>query len=301
MRLPPTKDVANARVGDIVVDSVCKNCFQEASSLNKAATVDIIGPGKGDAPCVVLVHGGGSCRTLYATLARRLADAGFRCVLPDLPGHGCRMDEPMSTQNCLSVLKATIDEHCAPYRGVNPIDLGGSIGGYLGMELIGAYPECVSAAVIVAASQTVGVGASLKARAALQAMRLVGDLMWQKTMINGLVSKLKQIPDVNHAAVVESLMGQMYFRQMNQFVGALRATNSLEAVKRFHGPIFYAVGLKDHRDMEERQIAISKANHPSSQLVHYDGDHFFSHDLRANGQITERFIGDTRYLFIVKR
>jgi len=50
-----------------------------------------------------------------------------------------------------------------PHRGIKPIYLGGSFGVYTGMEMLCAYPDKFSAAMILMTAQTVGVGRGMAA------------------------------------------------------------------------------------------------------------------------------------------
>ena len=69
----------------------------------------------------------------------------------------------------------------------------------------------------------------------------------------------------------------MFFHQSHAQIEILRASNPLEALPKFPGPIWFVNGSKDHRDSEHKWVEASK----QATLTVYDGaDHFFSHDER---------------------
>ncbi len=68
--------------------------------------------GPEDAPCVMLIHGGGNAWWNYLRQARALSDR-YRVVLPTLDGHGEECDTPyVSTEATADKLLAYIDERC---------------------------------------------------------------------------------------------------------------------------------------------------------------------------------------------
>ena len=170
-----TEDDAAASTNKLpkVTSGLCKTCFQRHSSVDFSMGEDELGPPRGTAPTLVYVHGGGGNRLMFRAHAlAMLAKGNVRCVLLDLPGHGARMDEPLSLASAMATVVAVTQEKAPPCRqtGTKPIYIGGSLGGYIGMELIGQYPDLYSAAVIAMCGQNVGVGASLVARLGLRAM-----------------------------------------------------------------------------------------------------------------------------------
>lgn len=74
--------------------------------------------------------------------AKKIAEKGFRCILPDLPGHGSLMDENLTVQSAVNHVIKVVEKETAIYQQkIKPIIIGGSLGGYLTMELIGRAPH----------------------------------------------------------------------------------------------------------------------------------------------------------------
>ena len=101
--------------------------------------------GPEDAPCVMLIHGGGNAWWNYLRQARALSDR-YRVVLPTLDGHGEECDTPyVSTEATADKLLAYIDERC----GGSVFALGGvSLGGQIVMELLARRPDVTEKAII---------------------------------------------------------------------------------------------------------------------------------------------------------
>lgn len=107
---------------------------------------------------------------MFRAHARAMASKGYRCVLLDLPGHGSRMDDHLTVDSAIDTIAQTIRVHALPYRGVGPVLIGGSLGGYLGMEFLGRHPDLVSSAVLLMCSQNTGVGRGFAASLGLLAL-----------------------------------------------------------------------------------------------------------------------------------
>jgi pimeloyl-ACP methyl ester carboxylesterase len=106
------------------------------------------GPGRGDRPPVVVLHGLSSRGTHFAALARHLQAHARRVILPDLLGHGSS-DVPAAglrgraiRQANLEALDQVLDEPAVLY--------GNSLGGYQAITYAHARPERVAALVTTA-------------------------------------------------------------------------------------------------------------------------------------------------------
>ena len=120
---------------------------------------------------------------MFMLHARRLAERGHRCVLIDLPGHGARMDEPLSLGAAVSVVVEATLEHVPAKDGCKPILMGGSLGGYVSMEVLGSHPGLFDGAVIAMSGQNVGRGRGFQAKVGLAAMAFVMPLLAPETMM----------------------------------------------------------------------------------------------------------------------
>lgn len=279
---------AEAKKGEAgQVVSFCKACFKRHSSLDFDAHEEVQGPGPGEAPAVVYVHGGGSCRVMFRQHAQALASKGLRCVLLDLPGHGSRMEEPLSMQSAVQSITDTIRRLAPPCRAVKPVYVGGSLGGYIGMELLGQEPELLSAAIITMCGQNVGLGRGLAASMGLSMLGCVVNMLGQAMLLKGMMGQVRQNGHIPEEVVQEiALRPGMFFRQGTEQVAILRSTNPPAALARYMGPVLFINGSKDHRDSEHTWKAAAE----KGKLIVYEGaDHFFSHDTRYS----ERFLQDS--------
>lgn len=93
--------------------------------------------GATDAPTVLFLHGSGQTRQSWGSALRQAASRGYRAISLDLRGHG---DSDWSPDG-----KYTLEHFCADvrqaieYLGTEPIVVGASLGGIIGL-LIGATP-----------------------------------------------------------------------------------------------------------------------------------------------------------------
>lgn len=86
---------------------------QEATAdLQSFRVGDIAGFEVGSGPLVLALHGWGGRPAQMATLARALADAGYRVVVPELPGHAG--GEPTDLKEVAAVVGRLIDEDGEP-------------------------------------------------------------------------------------------------------------------------------------------------------------------------------------------
>jgi len=99
--------------------------------------------GPKDGPAVVLVHGLGGRAEDWLGLARYLAKAGYRVVMPDLFGFG-RSDRPVEFSYSVSD-QAEAVAGFMDALGLKQVDLGGwSMGGWIVQLLASRHPERVS-------------------------------------------------------------------------------------------------------------------------------------------------------------
>jgi pimeloyl-ACP methyl ester carboxylesterase len=259
----------------------CEKCYIKNNTLDFTKTEMVIGSEKGQGLSVLFVHGAGGCRTMFEIHAKRLAQKGFRCVLLDLPGHGARMNEKLTLQTAIETILQVTKEYCADYNGIKPVYVGGSLGGYIGMELLGQHPQLFSGAVIGMSGQDVGEQRGFAAAAGLFAMEKVVPLMSAKLTLNGMISQAIKNGHISKQVIYDMAGGVgMFFHQALAHVEILKATNPRKSLPAFSGKLLFVNGSKDHRDSENAWLAASK----HGKLVVIDGgDHFFSHDDRYFG------------------
>ena len=266
-----------------IIKSFCLKCFWTVTSLDPTQCVDIMGPAAGEGVSVLLIHGGGGCRKMFTPHARELALLGFRCILVDLPAHGARVREPITIDTACAVIADAVAKYAAPYQGVRPIVVGGSLGGYLAMEFCGRHPDVFSGAAVLMACQTVGAGAGVKARAGLSMMKAMSAVMSNQAFLGFMLSTYKKNAHLDFRMVHEATLAtSMFFQRGSEQVAVLRSTDSVRQMSRYRGHVFYANGALDHADMKTTLVAVSTANNAHVKEVTYpDVDHFFSHDTRS--------------------
>ncbi|RHY34692.1 hypothetical protein DYB32_000721 [Aphanomyces invadans] len=272
------------------ITSMCKACYTSKCVIDLTQHVEIMGPSieESAAPAVVFVHGGGGCRTMFKPHAQSLAAVNVRCVLLDLPGHGSRMDEPLTLESAIAVIldAATL---AGTWRGnVAPIYVGGSLGGYIGMEVLGQHPDVFSKAAILMCGQNVGVNRGWAASLGLVMLDWISSSFSATKLLKLMVDQVHANGYLD-SDVVEKDIKQcgFFFHQAKAQIAILKASNPADALKKYRGPVLFINGSKDHHDSDT--IWLAAATGPGSKLTVYDGgDHFFSHDTR----FMPRFLDD---------
>jgi len=105
---------------------------------------------RSDGPPVLLVHGNSACKEVFVRQFDSPLLSAYRLIAPDLPGHGASADAPdpaaaYALDGFAAACAALLDA-----LGTGPVRvLGWSLGGHIGLELLGRRPELVSALMIV--------------------------------------------------------------------------------------------------------------------------------------------------------
>lgn len=99
------------------------------------------------APAIVFLHG---TRLTGAQWASQVAALGgeFRCLAPDLPGHGELAGEPFTLDGAAARVAATIDGAA----GGRAVLVGLSLGGYVAMDVAARWPDRVAGLVLAGAT-----------------------------------------------------------------------------------------------------------------------------------------------------
>jgi pimeloyl-ACP methyl ester carboxylesterase len=108
------------------------------------ATYDAAGPD--GAPAIVFIHGTRLSRAMWSAQLGDLADA-YRVAATDLPGHGALVDRPFDLDAAADQVAGVIAA-IAPTRDPRAVVVGLSLGGYVGMHLVGRRPELVRGLVL---------------------------------------------------------------------------------------------------------------------------------------------------------
>jgi pimeloyl-ACP methyl ester carboxylesterase len=92
------------------------------------------GPEPGTAPVVLLVHGVGAARLVWAPVLAPLA-ARYDVLVVDLPGHGASAPLPTGTDGGSPAVAATLGRVLARLGVERPHVVGNSLGGWVALEL----------------------------------------------------------------------------------------------------------------------------------------------------------------------
>jgi pimeloyl-ACP methyl ester carboxylesterase len=90
-------------------------------------------------PPLLLIHDGIYNRTAWH-IQMDILSKQFRVFAPDLPGHGSRMDEPLTLKAVLDVLKTLVETQIPQKRA---LVLGMGFGGLLAIVFAAQYPDLV--------------------------------------------------------------------------------------------------------------------------------------------------------------
>ena len=108
------------------------------------ASYDVAGPE--GAAAIVFIHGTRLSRAMWSAQLGDLADT-YRVAATDLPGHGALVDRPFDLDAAADQVAGVIAA-IAPARDLRAVVVGLSLGGYVGMHLVGRRPELVRGLVL---------------------------------------------------------------------------------------------------------------------------------------------------------
>jgi pimeloyl-ACP methyl ester carboxylesterase len=160
--------------------------------------------------------------------------------------------------------------------------VGASLGAYLGLPLLSAAPRGRwAAAALLDCGQDVGPGASLAARLGLSAMRAALRRVSNETVMKQMAKlAASEASDLDRELVLETCFkGGQFFDRGAEVVDALHGVEPAKELPRIDCPLLFINGSADHRDSEQRWLALAP-NKASELLVYEKGDHFFMHSHR---------------------
>ncbi|KAI9016107.1 Alpha/Beta hydrolase protein [Hyaloraphidium curvatum] len=292
-------------IGKARIESMCKSCYKKAVPLEFGSSDPAIAEGvevfepeafrKNAQTTVFFAHGGGGCRLMFRPHARHFQSLGYRAVVFDFPGHGALMDEPLSIESAMRRISHVFEKYGSKGPDTADYYVGGSLGGYIGMEFLGKFPTMFKKAVITMCGQNVGVGRGMMASAGLMLMGGVSNNLSSATLLSTMRQQTLANKNLDPELLMELLRPGFFFGQNNEQIAILRNSHPAAALERYPGPVLFINGSKDFRDSEEKWLeASNKGNGGKSKLIVYEGaDHFFSHDRRY----MERFLSDMADFF----
>lgn len=268
----------------------CKSCFQDKSVIDFTKTHDTIEGMKDDCVTFVFVHGGSASRALFRAHATELrARYGHGSILLDLPGHGSLVETPLSLESCATTLSSVLKECGLAEKNPDAkvIYVGGSLGAYIGFDLLAKFQDLFDGAILIDCGQNVGPGASYKARAGLVLLSWMGNHLSNAT----LCSMMKDVTVKSGAdyKLMETTFGAgMFFDQSQQQVDCLRAVAPADFIPSLKFPILFMNGSMDYRDSEGKWLEL--CSNEDSELYDYaGGDHFFTHYSRFIDDLLTRW------------
>ena len=105
-------------------------------------------PATGDTrPAIVFLHGTRLTGAQWAAQVTAL-EGEYRCITPDLPGHGTAADIPFTVAGAAEAVAAAIETQA----GGQAILVGLSLGGYVAMDVAARWPERVAGLVLAGAT-----------------------------------------------------------------------------------------------------------------------------------------------------
>jgi pimeloyl-ACP methyl ester carboxylesterase len=102
-----------------------------------------------DGPPIVFVHGAVMTRAQWTLQVNRFADAGYRSISIDLPGHGALADRAFTMDAAAEAVEHVIDR----VAGGRAVLVGLSLGGYVSMTVAARSPERVRGLVLAGSTR----------------------------------------------------------------------------------------------------------------------------------------------------
>jgi pimeloyl-ACP methyl ester carboxylesterase len=284
---PSKPDESNDLSKNGTINVYCKKCFQETSLLDFSRNEDEYkAESSTKSPITfVMVHGGGGSRGMFSPHAKLLAKRGYRSILLDLPGHGTRVDTPLTLDSCVETVKSVLDKY--ELKGATTIYVGGSLGAYTGFYTLDKLKDRFCGAVQIDCGQNVGPGASLKARVGMWFLKKVAHNMSNQGLMGAMMDIAKKSP-ADFKLVEASFGNGMFFEQGVEQTECLRAVAPADFIPGYDFPVLYFNGSEDYRDSEDKWLSLCKDQERSSLKVYEGGDHFFCHDSRFVDDMMEK-------------
>ena len=264
------EDPNREKVDEYTTKSVCRLCFRSSvQTLDLGRNFDIVGPYDNDINAtIIVVHGGGNSRGSLRRMAEQLIQYKVRCILLDLPGHGGRMDEPLTLESAIEavhVASTTVMQQAVEKDAKAGLLLlmGVGLGGYVAMEYLGRAPQKkFDGAVIVNAGMGVGRDeASLVSRAALSLATSASQSLGARIVTQAALRELKKVPTLMKDEAHQNLVDTgYYFHSATEQLQMLRDVTTKASLGRFFGPVMFMDGSRDFHDMVDVYTKIAVDN-----------------------------------------
>ena len=212
---------------------------------------------------VLFIHGaalnGGMWHTALEVFSR-----DYRCLAPDLPGHGAGRYEAFGLERAVDMLERRL-------AGVDELSIvGESLGGYIAMALaprLGARLRCL---VVSGASSNLGGIAYAPWLLQSALSRSLESLMGPARFERAVCAKVERsVPPALGAAV---LHGKLQLQAFHEAVAELRRHDFKPDVARIDAPLLFVNGSRDRRQCWQepafRALASRSESHRVAGAVH---------------------------------
>ncbi|MFN8078768.1 MAG: alpha/beta fold hydrolase [Kineosporiaceae bacterium] len=125
---PPTPTASPTDIGE-AVDLLSG----PPTEVSRDLAITRLGQAPGSAPTLLLIHGVGAARVVWAPVLPELA-RHYDVLVVDLPGHGASAPLDGADPSCLAVGRR-VAASCAELGVVRPHLVGNSLGGWIGLEM----------------------------------------------------------------------------------------------------------------------------------------------------------------------
>ena len=252
----------------------------------------------GEGPAVLLVHGLGSSLITWDRNMGPLAEAGYRVIAVDLPGHG-DSDKPRDLSYDPGAAPTFLKSFLAAVGVERATVVGNSAGGLLVAMFALAHPEFVDKVVLVSSG---GLGPEVSWFLRLLSVPVLGEVLYQPRLDrnNDIVKRMfynppsfldDLLPEIQR---VRNLPGSRYaaiqsIRSSINLLGLRKERNILHDLKQLTAPLMIIWGQEDiiipasHADLVLQELPRSVV-HILSECGHWPHmekfDEFNAHLLR---------------------
>jgi pimeloyl-ACP methyl ester carboxylesterase len=199
-------------------------------------------------PTIVFLHGNASSSNMWKAHFTYLAD--FHCLAPDFPGFGRSSSEEWNSLDCTADQVAQVIREQA--AGGRAHIVGLSLGGSVGLLLLGKYPDLVDHAVIDGA----GVIPIAIAPVMKLGFRLIAPIVKTSSIIR-LMAKFLNLPDEEFAVFrrdMRAMSARSFRRSWSQALD-LRCPPGLENVSC---PSLFVAGEKELKETHQSNRMLAK-------------------------------------------
>ena len=209
-----------------------------------------------ESPTIIFLHGTRLTGSQWAIQVDALGGE-YRCLTPDLPGHGVAADDPFTLAGAAEAVARTIEAE----GGGRAILVGLSLGGYVAMDVAARWPERVAGLVLAGAS-TEPTGPRAPAFHALAWIFETLNETWLRR-INVWFFRWRYRPAIAEPIVA----GGFYFRGGAVAVRSLVGERFRPRLARYRGPILILNGEFDLLFRLSQRSFVDAANDARAAVI----------------------------------